>query len=176
MGDWENVSLAYTDYTGDTRHRNHPGAQSEPSVTYTNQTGRNDFRILKVAHDVEHLYFYVETVDALTPAEGDNWMRLYLDTDRNASTGWHGYDYRIVEGTSLQKYIEGHWQREASVTCLVEKNRLMLTLPSALLKNLSHPLDFEFKWSDNMQSDDPLDWYINGDTAPGGRFNFIYQE
>jgi len=26
-----------------------------------------------------------------------------------------------------------------------------------------------------MQDDnDPLDWYVNGDTAPGGRFNYIY--
>jgi hypothetical protein len=26
-----------------------------------------------------------------------------------------------------------------------------------------------------MQADDdPLDWYIHGDVAPGGRFNYIY--
>ena len=26
-----------------------------------------------------------------------------------------------------------------------------------------------------MQTDDdPLDWYVNGDVAPGGRFNYIY--
>ena len=32
---------------------------------------------------------------------------------------------------------------------------------------------FEFKWSDNMQEDNPLDWYVNGDAAPGGRFNYV---
>ncbi|HWK59163.1 MAG TPA: hypothetical protein VNQ80_17605 [Parapedobacter sp.] len=35
------------------------------------------------------------------------------------------------------------------------------------------PVNLEFKWSDNMQQEDPLDWYVNGDVAPGGRFNFI---
>jgi len=37
------------------------------------------------------------------------------------------------------------------------------------------PLNFEFKWSDNMQEDgNIMDFYVNGDTAPGGRFNFVY--
>jgi hypothetical protein len=28
-----------------------------------------------------------------------------------------------------------------------------------------------------MQDDgDPLDWYVNGDVAPGGRLNFIIKE
>ena len=36
-------------------------------------------------------------------------------------------------------------------------------------------LDFEFKWSDNMQEEgNILDFYVNGDCAPGGRFNFVY--
>jgi hypothetical protein len=33
----------------------------------------------------------------------------------------------------------------------------------------------EFKWSDNMQSEDPMDWYVNGDAAPGARFNYHYK-
>jgi hypothetical protein len=36
-------------------------------------------------------------------------------------------------------------------------------------------LDSSATFSDNMQvDDDPLDWYVNGDTAPGARFNYIY--
>jgi hypothetical protein len=36
-------------------------------------------------------------------------------------------------------------------------------------------VDIEFKWSDNMQSEgDIMDFYINGDVAPGGRFNYVY--
>ena len=37
-------------------------------------------------------------------------------------------------------------------------------------------VSFQFKWADNMQKEDPMDWYVNGDTAPGSRFNYIYKE
>jgi hypothetical protein len=36
-------------------------------------------------------------------------------------------------------------------------------------------VDFEFKWSDNMQEDGVItDFLINGDVAPAGRFNYHY--
>jgi hypothetical protein len=43
---------------------------------------------MKVARDNANLFFYAETVADLTENSGSNWMRLYLDTDRNAKTGW----------------------------------------------------------------------------------------
>jgi hypothetical protein len=37
-------------------------------------------------------------------------------------------------------------------------------------------IDFEFKWSDNMQEDgNIMDFYENGDVAPGERFNYVYR-
>ena len=36
-------------------------------------------------------------------------------------------------------------------------------------------LNFEFKWSDNMQEEgNVMDFYVNGDVAPLGRFNYHY--
>ena len=177
MSDWQTVGMVYTDYTGDTQHRNYPGAQSEPATVYTNTTGRNDFHIMKIAHDKKNLYFYVETVNPITPKTGDNWMRLYIDADRNATTGWQGYDYRIIGGTALQRYVNGAWQNVnmKAFKLIIEKNKMMFAVPRTFL-HLMNALNFEFKWTDNMQADDPMDWYINGDTAPGGRFNYIYKE
>lgn len=174
--EWEKVDAVYIDYIDDVQHRNHLGAQSEPLTTYTNTTGRNDFHIMKVAHDKKSLYFYVKTVDNITPNTGDNWMRLYIDADRNFSTGWKGYDYRIVDGATLQHYVDGKWKNvnKKPFNRIIEKNRMMITVPRSLLNLMSGTLNFEFKWSDNMQVEDPLDWYVNGDTAPGGRFNYVY--
>jgi hypothetical protein len=40
------------------------------------------------------------------------------------------------------------------------------------MPNDADQLNFEFKWSDNMQEDDNImDFYANGDVAPGRRFN-----
>ena len=37
------------------------------------------------------------------------------------------------------------------------------------------PVDIEFKWNDNMQEEgNIMDFYVNGDTAPGSRFNYVY--
>ncbi|MGQ9731480.1 MAG: hypothetical protein ACUVX8_09440 [Candidatus Zipacnadales bacterium] len=39
------------------------------------------------------------------------------------------------------------------------------------------PLRLDFKWIDNMQTPgDILDCWINGDTAPNGRFRYRYSE
>ena len=51
-----------------------------------------------------------------------------------------------------------------------------IRIPRSLLK-LDGALNFEFKWSDNMQEEgNIMDFYVNGDAAPGGRFNFVYDE
>ena len=173
MNEWEDVSPVYFDYINDTFHRNHRGTPTQPSITYTNQTGRNDFHILKVARDEQNIYFYAKTVDNITPCQGDNWMRLYIDADRNSQTGWNGYDYRVIEGKMLQRYENNVWTNMSQINCLVDNKNMMMTLSRNDI-GLSSAIDIEFKWSDNMQEEDPLDWYLNGDVAPGGRFNYVY--
>ena len=177
LDDWNDVTPVYTDYSGDTQPRNHPSAVSVPAITYTNTTGRNDFHLLKVARDRKNIWFYAETTGAITENSGSNWMRLLLDLDRNAKTGWLGYDYQVLGGNKLQKYVNGKWFDIQMVNYTVAENKLMITIPLKQLNGAGHKLDFEFKWSDNMQNEnDPLDWYLNGDVAPGGRFNYIYYQ
>ena len=51
---------------------------------------------------------------------------------------------------------------------------MYITIPAAAL-GLSDEVKFNFKLSDNMQTDgDILDFYKSGDVAPGGRFTFVY--
>ena len=102
---------------------------------------------------------------------------LFIDADRNSSTGWKGYDYRIFGGRTLQKYEQGSWKDLRIVKSKISGNQLMITIPKFLIPALAKKMNFEFKWSDNMQNQtEPLDWYVNGDAAPGGRFNFIVNE
>ncbi|WP_423128724.1 hypothetical protein [Gaoshiqia sp. Z1-71] len=174
LSDWNDVPLTYTDYTGDTKVRNHPGAESVPERVYTNNSGRNDLSIMKVVNDATHLYFFAQTSDAITREQGKNWMNLYINSDRNSNTGWLGYDFRVAEGNKLQVYSGGAWENLVEIDLQLDKNKMMYSIPLQYLKLSAYP-DLEFKWSDNMQDEtDPLDWYINGDLAPGGRFNFIY--
>jgi len=175
FADWKNVLPLYADYTGDTEARKHPGAESKPATVYTNNTGRNDFHILKVARDSVNLFFFAKTANPVVGERDSKWMRLLIDTDRNAKTGWLGYDYRIFAGNSLQKFQNGKWMDVLQTKCVTENDQLMITIPILQLGVTRQKIDIEFKWSDNMQDDnDPLDWYVNGDVAPGGRFNYVY--
>jgi hypothetical protein len=55
--------------------------------------------------------------------------------------------------------------------------QMELCVPRALVGLAEKsPLDFEFKWVDHVPpSGDILDFYLYGDVAPGGRFNYHYQ-
>ena len=173
--DWDKVKPIYMDYQGDTEERNHPGAVSNPVTRYINKTGRNDFVTLKVARDGKNIFFLAETAKTIVPGDDERWMRLYINSDRNHKTGWKGYDLRVNGGEDLQRYSDGKWNAIAGVTIKQEGNRLMYIFPVSLIPHKRDKLNFEFKWSDNMQAEDPMDWYLNGDVAPEGRFNYIYQ-
>ena len=54
-------------------------------------------------------------------------------------------------------------------------NELMIAIPRTLLGCQADPLEFEFKWADNLQNEDRLEeFYLSGDAAPPGRFNYLF--
>ena len=177
--DWENVLPDYNSYKGNTLHRESKGFAD---LYYRNTTGRNDFVKAKVTSDKKNVYFYVETSEPITSENDNAWMRLLIDIDRNKETGWEGYDY-IVNRVSPQKgkaCLERsksgwNWEPIGEIDYSVVGNKMELRIPCRLLGNLKEKV-FEFKWSDNMQEEgDIMDFYLNGDVAPLGRFNYLYK-
>ena len=69
--------------------------------------GRNDIVDAKIARDAEYIYFYVETASAMTSPQDENWMMLFIDIDRNKSTGWEGYDYVVNYETPSEANANG---------------------------------------------------------------------
>ena len=177
---WDDVAPYYRHYKGNTMHRDHRGCYS---AYYVNNTGRNDIVGAKVARDDENLYFYVETAEELTSSTDRNWMMLFIDTDRDKTTGWNGYDI-IVNRVSpkgkkviVEKNVGNRWEWETVAECkfAVNVDKLEFAIPREVLGIEGENVDIEFKWNDNMQDNgNIMDFYVNGDTAPGGRFNFVY--
>ena len=67
------------------------------------------------------------------------------------------------------------WERSAECKFRSFGNKLVIEIPRELLGLSSGPVDIEFKWNDNMQEEgNIMDFYVNGDSAPGGRFNYVY--
>jgi hypothetical protein len=139
---------------------------------------------MKVARDEQNVYFYADTMAPITSSSDTNWMWLLIDADQNIKTGWQGYDFVVnrtvgADGKSwLEKNIGGwQWEKVAPVDFRVKGNELELAIPRTALglpAGVTH-VDLDFKWADNLQRPgDIMDFYLSGDVAPEGRFNFRY--
>ena len=171
LNEWANIKPLYVDFIGDVIHRNHPGAQSEPKVIYENKSGRNDIQDIKLLAAEQELVFYVQSVNQLVDQDKDNFMNLWINADENYSSGWNGYDFRVISGGRLQRFNQGAWQELCKVGFETAGNELIVKIPYRYLGLPDKNFIIEFKWSDNMLKADAIDWYLNGDTAPGGRMN-----
>ncbi len=201
--EWGSVQPSYTDFKGDTAHRDFmaydggmeiparfPGDDNiymkpvDPSVTkhrYTNTTGRNDIIACKVAYDNRSLSMYVKTAANMTPYTDRNWMMLFLDTDNNKGTGWEGYDYVInadvkdAKTTTLKKWVNGDWKLVTSIPYAQRGNQMEIAIPLKSLGIDPKAMSFNFHWADNMQNiKDVTEFNSNGDSAPDRSFNFHY--
>jgi len=180
FSDWEDVGPYFASYKGNTIHRDHDGRYD---VHYVNTSGRNDITGAKVARDSKYVWFYVETAESLSPESDPHWMQLFIDVDRDKSTGWNGYDF-VVNRVSpkrgkavLEKNVQNIWMWEDAAQCkyFTKGNQLVIRIPREVLGIVDAPVNIEFKWNDNMQEEgNIMDFYVNGDTAPGGRFNYVF--
>ena len=68
------------------------------------------------------------------------------------------------------------FEQTGSARYTVTGNVMDITLPlEAVVFDDPKDPHFNFKLSDNLQTDgDIMDFYKNGDVAPGGRFMFVY--
>lgn len=181
ISEWDQVKPRYLTPRGNTLHRNHPGWRG---IQFTNNTGRNDFVSTCVARDRDNLYFLVQTAENITSSTDPGWMWLFIDADRNKETGWEGYDFLLNRITPSETVIiveknKGGWEWEkcGEATYKVSGKQMEISIPRSSLLFKDKKLNFEFKWTDNIQKvGDIMDFYLSGDVAPAGRFNFIYQE
>ena len=184
MAQWVDVEPEYRDDKCDVVHRNYQNYTGY--TTLENKTGRNDFIVAKVTKDTKNIYFYIQTHDNISnlTAFTKQWMMLYLNTDTCYKTGWEGYDYMVTRDKVTRKYSlmrnisnQYKWENLGEITRYVEGNKMYFAISRSLLgMDGGKECDIDFKWADNTP-DNPniLDFYIDGDVAPNGRFNYRYK-
>lgn len=147
-------------------------------LTHYTTTVNNAICRAKVSFDGEMLYFMAQTENAIKTGTND-WMYLYINTDRNHATGWEGYDYAVnVGGAGTVSAFDTQAfspRTVGSAKYKVDGNKLMLAIPQALLGETG-TVDLEFKWTDSVPGGDLLSFYEDGSSAPLGRFNYLYTE
>ncbi len=173
--------ITYNHYAHNTLARDYKGFGK---THYTGDAIRNDIVKAKVAYDDSNVWFYVETLDELTPCTDPCWMRLLIDSGAAtaSSKDWEEFEYIVGrEGTTaetmrLEKSTGGwNWEKVADVKYKVSGKVLVLEIPRKLLGKAGKSLNFGFKWCDNNIADgDIMTLYTDGDAAPGGRFTFVF--
>ncbi len=185
---WNDVIITYKDPVGDNADRNNA---CFGNGKYTDESGNHDIVAAKVTQDTKNMYFYVETANDIRLPDGSaSWMQLFIDADRDTSTGWYGYDYIVNYAVDADKYkstvakctsADGSFEFEAvgTVDFKVEGNQLMVEVPMEMLGVADYrEVCVEFKWADadrGIKYQTMEDFYCYGDVAPLGRLNYIYQ-
>lgn len=178
---WEDVTTGYYDEPGDTYYT------STVQAAESRKRESNDIVCCKVTKDEENLYFYVEVNNAQlvgqTASKKERWMTLLLNTNLVYKDGWEGYDYMVSadaekDGMVLYRYdaSSSAWIPVKAVSYQCEANKLMLQIAKSDLA-MASDVDFDFKWIDNVpaSSAEILDFIVNGEAAPNGRFNYRYK-
>ncbi len=177
--EWKNIKTHYQDLEGDALNRNFKGAVD--GLTYKSNSKRNDIKLVKVTHDKNNIYFYIECSENLTKYDGsaENFMNILLktkDSDKNfmgcnvlinrkinghkgsveISNG--GYDFTSVDEADV--YIDG--------------NVMQVKIPRRNIET-NETCDIEFKVCDNVTDyKDVMDYYVTGDVMPLGRLRYGY--
>lgn len=153
-------TILYREPTGDCAPRNHPGYDA--CGVYVNTTGRNEFEQLAVSCDGTEIRFAAKTVGPLVDLDSPTALTLLLAVP-GAKPDAMGYTHRfspVAHGSALLETAD---------------RALVYRIPLADLGIAGNaPFRVAFKWSDNRQADDPMDFYVNGDAAPRGRLNYVF--
>ncbi len=183
FGQWAKVEEIYYDDVYDIPHRNDTAV--DPKITYTETSGRNDVIEARTARDGENLYFYVKTRNNITTATDSDKMHmvLYLNTDGDYKTGWHGYDYIVGRARkdgflSVEKCTAtGNWQWKvvAKAQYVTQGNEKHLCIAKSDIGIFGEQFTVDFKWADNQpETPEIMEFIDKGEAAPNGRFNYRF--
>ena len=175
---------AFMDFTGDTASRDYKSSNfSLPH--YTNDTGRNDIELARVTYDADNVYFLVKCADNITPYEsGDKtWMNILLEIDNLGNySSWENYQFvinRTVNGkkSSVENLkSDGSSVKIGEADIAVNGKYLSVSVPRTVLGLTETDFCFRFKVADHVINyTDIMDYYVNGDSAPIGRFNYTFK-
>ena len=177
---WNKQTVEYRDTRADITHRDFDGYGG---LHYTDNLGRNDIVRTKVAMGEDSVYFRVETADALSGYTGNGWMLLFIDADKDHSTGWNGYDYVInkkVDSAVSSEVMScttdtADWKQTSSARIAISGNTLLVAVAKADLGLSGDDITFDFKWVDHPRDFASFTGISTaGDAAPNRRFNYRY--
>ena len=179
MSQWNEVGSYYLDYIYETGDRKSVGYGG---TLYRDETGRNDIYKMKIANDSDNLYAYVQTMDVIEGMDADHCLSMFISTGNEGNETWCGYDF-VVNRTAasknelvVEKRTASGWEKVGTAKYSMKNNELQFAIPLSTLGMESEDVSIQFKFADNYQGEDDIySFYLNGDAAPYGRLNYVYE-
>ena len=165
---------------GGTIPRNAKGAGNR---TYEDHSGRNEFECIKVMHDENTVAFYARMKGDIEFNMFTKWMELFIGFEgREYAPAWHGYQYLVNDvvldgcATFIQKSLGGfRWGKNTRIPYERSGSEIAIYIPRSVLGLDQGAFSMVFKWTDHTGYNENIeDFYLYGDSAPYGRFNFRY--
>ena len=173
------INSGYQDFEGDAIKRDSVGAVN--GLRYTDNSARNDIKLVKVTNDVKNIYFYIECKEDITTYNGtdENYMNIWLRTN-SKDPSFNGFNILINrniknnEGT-IEKSLGGYnFEVVGKAKLSINGNVMQVKIPKEYL-NCEKENSFEFKVADNVTNyKDIMDYYVTGDVVPLGRLRYGY--
>ena len=176
---WDVVTSHYQDFEDDALDRNFAGAVK--GLSYKQKSARNDIKLIKVTHDDNNIYLYIECKKEITEYNGtdENYMNIFLKTNSNDPT-FNGCNIlvnrKIKDGKgTIEKCTGGYnFEEIGEADIAIDGNIMQVKIPNEKLA-IESSMNFEFKVSDNViDYKDEMDYYVTGDVVPLGRMRYGY--
>ena len=155
---------------------------SSNTERYTNNTLRNVIKSVQVTHDQAYVYIKVTTAENLTTRGNNdyNYMNIWLGT--GSENNYCNFDFVInrkagVNGkTSLERSKGGFaWEDVCDVNIEYTSNAMYVAIPLSALGVSADSMSLRVKASDNvLDPNDIMNFYVNGCSAPMGRYAYAY--
>lgn len=176
LSQWEGIA-GFADFRGDTAPRDH-ASSNDALPKYKERSGRNDIVHVRAVYDAENITFLITCAKDITDYEsGDKtWMNILLAADEGS---WNGYRYAVNRKVgeavgSIEKLGEDGEGQELCGWADIRVNGKYLTvqIPRSAV-GMEGDFTLQFKVCDHVTGyTDILNYYIEGDCAPIGRFNY----
>ncbi len=178
-GNWAGIERSYLDPTGDADDRDFKGI-TVPAY-YTDDSGRNDIKSVKVTNDDSMAYFRIECNADIEMGDKGDALVILLGKEADGEGFMGTYSYRIGTAksdgkASLERYESGKWTAStADISYALSGRFLQIAVPLSSFGADPSRVSFVFKVYDNVTDpDDPMSYYQSGDVMPLGRLGYRY--
>ena len=176
LSQWNGVQ--YLQRNPEIKFMNRDACGGAQTMRYIEAAPADKIEEIRVAHDRENLYFYIQGKENFSAFSGkDNWLNIFIGCGDPGLKAWESYEYAVKakadDAVSIRKFTDGFQSSEKGTGRMtVRGNVIQVRVPRAVIGTFSK---FYFKVAMGVKGpSDPMNYYLTGSAMPMGRLSYMY--